>query len=184
MEDSARWKRLVISAARVSERIAVWEVTAAQVIVVILGLIMTYGVVMRYAFRRGVPWAWELPAWLFLIIITLTLAYTQVKRKHVSVDLLVTKLPEKGKSILRVFGDLVFFAFCVILLRAAIIRLVADWVVHSEMTGFPFAPVLIILCIALASLMFRLLVDVGKEVLSFSEKTKTIGQELSLGGRE
>ncbi len=137
---------------------------------VVAGIVIAYGMVMRYAFRQGIGWAWELPGLLFLLITSLGLAYAQVKNKHIQVDLLVLKMPQRGQNILKAFGHLVFFAFCVILMRALIGKLMSDWIVRSEVARIPMAPFEILLLIGLAVLMLRLLVDTGRELVEFSRK--------------
>lgn len=152
------------------QKIAVSQALISQFIVVVIGIVIAYGVVMRYAFRQGIAWAWELPGLLFLVITAFGLAYTQIQRRHVHVDLLLVKLPRKARNILQAFAHVVFFAFCVILLRATIIKLMRDWVVRTEVARIPMAPLEIVLAIGLVVLMLQLLIDIGKEIAEFSRK--------------
>ncbi len=169
-------KQLARFAVNASEKIASYQVVASAFIVVVVGVIIAYGIVMRYAFRQGIGWAWELPGLLFLLITSLGLAYAQVKNKHIHVDILVLKLPKRAQNIVKAFGHLVFFAFCIILLRALVGKLMSDWIVRSEVARVPMAPFEIILIIGIVILALRILVDTGKQLVEFSHKPGEIGK--------
>ena len=163
--------RLARLAVRVNEKIVLFGARAAEGVAVAVGVIMIYGVVMRYVFRQGVGWTYELPGWLFLCIIALSLAYAQAQRKHVRVELLVNWLPGKGRSILNMCAYAVFFILGIIYLRAAIIKLGRDWLTRSELTDLPVSPLLVVLCIGLVILCLQLLVDLGREIAELSGKS-------------
>ncbi|MBI2832760.1 MAG: TRAP transporter small permease [Chloroflexi bacterium] len=147
-----------------SEKIAEIQASISEFLVLAGLAIITYGVIMRYVFRQGVGWTWEIPRFLFLLIVALTLSYVQAKDKHIRVDILLMKLPGKAQHIVKAFCYVVFLFFSFILLRAAIVRLGVDWIVRSDILGFPLAPIEIILCIGIAALMLQLLVGLGKEL--------------------
>lgn len=160
------------------ERVSAAQVVVARWALVAISIIMCYGVVMRYVFRQGIPWAWELPGLLFLIVTTLGLAYAQVKRRHVRVDLLLTRLPIRTQRILEAFAYIVFCAYCVLLLRAGVARLITYWTSYSDVAKIYLAPIYIFLPIGLATLIFVLLVDIGKTLNELLVTDWTRGDQL------
>ncbi len=163
-------RQLAKSTARATEKVAEFQITVACFIVVAIVIIMAYGVVMRYVFRQGLAWTLEVPTLSFLVINSLGLAYVQIKRKHLNVDLLTMKLPPRGKSILRAFCCAVFFYFCFVLVQAMATRVAYDWVVKSDTARIPMALLDIILILGLGMLMLQLLVDTGRALVDLSRK--------------
>lgn len=81
-----------------------------------MALAIVWGVVKRYLLSSPEPWSFEISTYLLLAAVFLGAAYTQIKRGHVSVDLLTSRLPEKIRATLDVVTLSLALIFCSILL--------------------------------------------------------------------
>ncbi|MBI2831922.1 MAG: TRAP transporter small permease [Chloroflexi bacterium] len=150
-----------------SERVANWQMRAAGFAIVVSSLMIGYGVIMRYFFRRPVAWTYEMPSLIYLVITVLTLAYVQILRKHINVDLLLTKLNERQQNILKVFDNIVFLVYCAILIAAMVVMLKDDWIVRTEVSRIPIAPFEIVIIVGVAVLMVRLFIELSKGLAGY-----------------
>ncbi|MGB9886042.1 MAG: TRAP transporter small permease [Moorellales bacterium] len=71
-------------------------------------------------FNRPLLGAVDITGLLDLIVVTLALAQAQVLERHVSVDIVVTRLRPRARSGLRVFSSLVSLVLCVLLIYVSI----------------------------------------------------------------
>ena len=77
-------------------------------------LLTSADVVMRF-FSSPIPGTYEIVGFLSVITISFALAYTQLSGRHVSIDLLVEKLPIKPRKILVLITHLLSISLFVIL---------------------------------------------------------------------
>ena len=75
----------------------------------------TSDVVGRYVFNSPITGALEVTEFLVLILIFSFLAYTQSKKTHVSVDLLLMIFPEKIKRYVQIFNHLVCLGLMILI---------------------------------------------------------------------
>lgn len=68
-------------------------------------------VVCRKAFNTPIKGTYELVEFGMLIMIVLALAYTQMMKGHISVELIVEKFPKRVQAILEVFTNLICLGF-------------------------------------------------------------------------
>ncbi len=71
--------------------------------------IVVYEVFMRYVFNAPTTWGFEATTFLYGLHFMFGLAYTDVHRGHVRVDIFTAMAPEKVQTGLAVFTNLVFF---------------------------------------------------------------------------
>lgn len=65
-------------------------------------------VVLRYGFNVGYPWMQELYVWQHAAVFMLGAGYTLLHRGHVNVDIFYSKVDERRRAWLDIFGVLVF----------------------------------------------------------------------------
>ena len=108
-------------------------------------------VVGRYLFNAPVLGAFELTEYLVLIMIFSFLAYTQSCGSHVSVDLVVSHLPKKGRIYIELFNHVV----CLLLMaligwmgleRALELKATGEISPNLSIPHYPFAIFLVIGC--------------------------------------
>jgi len=91
--------------------------SATSWLVLVLILVITYDVIVRYLFRSSSVAMQELEWHLFAIIFLLSAGYTLKIDEHVRVDVFYSRFSEKKQAWINLFGSLFFLIpFCVILI--------------------------------------------------------------------
>lgn len=116
---------------RVIDSISEWTGKTARWFVVVLVMVVTYEVIMRYVFNAPSLWAAEVCTMLGASLYVLAFAYTHYHRAHVRVDVIYTHLPPRGKAIIDVLGDLLLFYPLII----AVVIGSLQWMWHAWLTG-------------------------------------------------
>ena len=101
---------------RTIDSISEWTGKTGRWLAVVLVLVVTYEVVMRYVFTKPSLWAYEVSVILGCSLYILAFCYTHRYRGHVRVDMIYAHLPNRGRALIDVFGDLfLFFPFILLL---------------------------------------------------------------------
>ncbi len=84
----------------------------AALLVVLAAAGITAGIIVRTT--TGIPTDWEIPLSVLALIAAtfLSAGYTQIKRNHVSIEVLEHVLPARANHWRFVIGDLLSFVFC------------------------------------------------------------------------
>ncbi len=82
--------------------------------VLVMGIILTYEVVVRYVFNAPTIWVQETSTYLYMWTMLAAASYTLQTRKHVHVDLLIDRLPARPKALLEAATSAVGMLFCAI----------------------------------------------------------------------
>jgi len=93
-----------------------WTGKTARWLCAALVLVISYEVVMRYAFNAPTMWAYETSIMLGATIYALAWAYDHKHHSHIRVDVLYSHLSPRGKAITDVIGSLLLFFPLVIIL--------------------------------------------------------------------
>ncbi len=80
----------------------------ASFLILLLIILVSVSVILRYVFSIGFIWLQDLYIWVHAIFILLGLAYTLNKDEHVRIDLLYRSLKKKIKKKINFFGSLLF----------------------------------------------------------------------------
>ena len=73
---------------------------------VMLAFIVGYSVLMRYLFNHPQTWTDELSGYLLVLIVMMGLAEALRRGDHIGVDLLTSRLSEKGRRLIEIWGML------------------------------------------------------------------------------
>jgi len=88
-----------------------------EVLLVIITIIMigstSMQVFMRFVMGSSLVWSEELARYCFIWLIYIGISYGVKKQRHISVDVILTVLSNKGKIFLTMFGNLVFLGFAI-----------------------------------------------------------------------
>jgi TRAP-type C4-dicarboxylate transport system permease small subunit len=82
--------------------------------VLAMGLILTYEVVCRYFFNAPTIWAQETSTYLYMWTMLAAASYTLQEGKHVHVDLVIERLPRRGRMLLEGVTSVVGAVFCAV----------------------------------------------------------------------
>jgi len=80
----------------------------ASFLILLLIILVSVSVILRYVFSIGFIWLQDLYIWVHAIFILLGLTYTLNKDEHVRIDLLYRSLKKKIKKKINFFGSLFF----------------------------------------------------------------------------
>lgn len=130
---------------------------AAAAILVVMVLVSTQ-IVARYVFNRALPGIYESAELLMVAIVFLGLAYTQSQHGHVRMELLVTRLSPRWKSILEAFTLLLSLALFAIITYKSWGNAYVSWQMSDVSMGlidFPVWPSKILVPIGSGLLCLR-----------------------------
>lgn len=96
------------------DRINLWMGYVAGLGNLVMGLMLFFEVIMRYFLGSPTIWTGEISGYIFIWTMFVGAAYTLRQGKHIRIDLLITYLPEKTRTILDVFTGVVGFVFCIL----------------------------------------------------------------------
>jgi TRAP-type C4-dicarboxylate transport system permease small subunit len=120
----------------------------------------TADVVRRYIFNRPITGVFELTEYLVLILIFSFIGYTQSRKSHVAVDLVIGKIPEKIKALI----DIGNHAVCLILMilitwmgveKAFELKAVGEASPNLQIPAYPFALFLVLGCVVMCIELIR-----------------------------
>ena len=88
----------------------------ASVFILIMMLLTTVDVVLRYIFNSPLLWAYEVTEYLLVATLYLALAFTEAEGEHVSVELVYSRLSPMTQSIIHIITRTAMLAFCILLI--------------------------------------------------------------------
>lgn len=86
-----------------------------MVVLVMMMLLTVSDVSLRYLFNKPIKGAFELTEFMMIIIVFLGLAYTAVKKRHITVSALVGRLPEKAQLVIDASTCLLSLVLCILI---------------------------------------------------------------------
>lgn len=102
---------------RVIEKVGDWALLVSGILILVIGLITTYGVGKRYIFRSPDPYTYELSIIFLVACILLCLPAIQWNRRNLRVDFILQHLPPKWRDIIgEVFTSLLAVLFVSIII--------------------------------------------------------------------
>ena len=140
-------------------------------------IVMSVIVAMRYVFDAGLIWLQESVIWMHAAVFMIGAAYTLLHEDHVRVDIFYRKMSDRSRAIVDVSGVIVFLLpLCVFLAFKAYDFAAASWSLHEssrEPGGLPYPlipalkSIVIVMPVAVAlqgiSLLLRSLAAIGRE---------------------
>lgn len=123
-------------------------------------VIVTYEVVLRYAFNKPSMWPFDVSCMMGATIAAIGLSYAHLHRRHVKVDLFYNRLSDRGKCVIEVIGHLVvFLPWAIMLVVVSTAWAVESWATGEEMilTGWypPLGPLRSVIAIAFILLLLQ-----------------------------
>ncbi len=134
-----------------------WVGMIGMAVFIIMVVFTFFDVVLRYFFNRPIVGSIEITELMMAIVVFTGVAYTQLTRDHVSIDLITSRLKPKPRLIMDGFGNLISVAlFVLVIWRTAVNAiLVTDKTLILEITTNPFAALVPFGSILLLLLLLR-----------------------------
>ena len=144
-----------------------WTSYVGMIFLTVVMLVMTADVILRWTINRPIVGVNELAEFGMLLLVFLTIAYTQAMKSNISVDILFCKFPRRMQDIVHVFVNLLSLGISVMLLRQAIVynRYLVDINGKSEILKLPVAPFQFVMIIGFLMLSIVLLLQIINYVL-------------------
>jgi len=149
-------------------------------------------VVGTQVFHSPVPGAYEITESTMTLIVFGALAYAQIRRSHIRVELLYTRMGPRAQAALDVLADVAGLVFFGLLLWQAANEAQYSYEINERTVGlvrFPLYPARIVLAAGTALMMLRLLLDLAVDLrrISTGEPPPALGDTLpepASGGRQ
>lgn len=161
--------------AKVLERLALTVLLIGGVGMLLSMFLGTADVVGTQVFGRPVPGALEITESTMVLIVFGALTYGQIRRAHIRVELLYTRLPPRGRAALDILADACALLFFGLLCWQGINEAQFSMQIGEATDGlirFPLYPARIILATGTGLLLVRLVLDVivdAKRLIDGSE---------------
>ena len=111
-------KKAIRTLDNITDRIAHYSIYVAGVITLLMALVTTFGVVMRYAFDSPEHYSYEIGIFCLISSVSLALAYIQKQGRNLRVDFLSNFFPPKVQAaLLNIFVPLIALVYLVLLVR-------------------------------------------------------------------
>lgn len=148
---------------QVLERLALGVLLVGGVGMLLSMFLGTADVIGTQMLGYPVPGALEITESTMVLIVFGALTYGQIRRRHIRVELLYTRLPPRGRAALDILADLCGLLFFGLLLWQGINEAEFSMQIGEATDGlvrFPLYPARIILAVGTALLIVRLVLDV------------------------
>ncbi len=119
---------------RTIDAVSEWTGKTGRWLGVMLMLLVTYEVIMRYVFTKPSLWGYEMSVILAASLYVLAFSYAHLHGAHVRVDMIYSHLPNRGKATIDVLGGLfLFLPFIILLTINAWDWMFVSWATNEKM---------------------------------------------------
>lgn len=84
-----------------------WLHRVGSFMLLLMTLLTTADVMLRYFFNRPIPGAYELVQFMMVILVSFSLAYCFIQKGHISVDVVISRCPQRAQVIIKSIGTLI-----------------------------------------------------------------------------
>lgn len=132
-----------------------------QWVAVLMVLLTVIDVCLRYIFNSPILGSYEITQFMMAILIFASVGYTMAIKEHVSVDLVVTKLPNRVRALLEAITCLLAFGLFALAAWRTVVFVGTTWKRHdvSAELFIPVSPFVLFVALGLAILSLVLLVQ-------------------------
>ena len=85
------------------------------IFILIMGLIVTYEVIMRYVFSSPTTWVLEISIYMNIACVFLALGYTLRDKMHILIDTLTSRFSSRNRSLLHLINLILGLVYCFVL---------------------------------------------------------------------
>jgi len=138
-----------------------WLNNIGMIFISLLMFLITVDVILRWSINSPIRGVNELAEFSMLLVVFLTLGFTQFKKSNVSVDILFVRFPVRVQNILNIFTCLLCLAISALMLRQSLLYNIylAEINRKSVILQIPISPIQVVMVIGFAMLCLVLLVQ-------------------------
>ena len=133
----------------------------AQVVIVLMVMLTVTDVCLRYIFNNPITGSYEVTEFMMAVLVFASVGFTMSVKDHVSVDLVVTKLPDRVRALLEAITCLLAFGLFAMAAWRNVLHAGTTWErndVSAELF-IPVSPFVLFVALGLAVLSLVLLVQ-------------------------
>lgn len=162
------------------ERVALLVLMIGSIGMVLSTVLGTADVVGTQLLAHPVPGALELTESTMVVIVFGALAYSQIRRNHIRVELFYTRVGPRGQAAMDVFADLMAIAFFSLLLWQAVLEAQFSLDIGESTFGlirFPLWPARLMLAFGTGLMILQLIADLIADVRRLSDGSAAVSAE-------
>ena len=171
-----RWLKLIVN---ISAGIAAG-------IVFIMMFPISIDVVLRYVFNKPLHGTYQLAEFMMVGAVYMSVAYVQLHREHIKLELATSWMHPKNQLKLDIFGQLVGFAIFTIISWQSGKMAWQSWITDDYTMGiveWPLWPAKASVCYGSGLLVLQILSDVIRDSVKLIEKRYEVASQNENGGR-
>lgn len=164
VEDAGRGRadRVIRSVQSVTAKGTIVVAVASSLGILIMILMGTVDTLGTKLFDSPLPTTVEATETLMVVLLFGGLAYAQLERRHIRVELLVTRLPNKWQGILMFAGNIFGAAFFTLLTYYSVLLFWHSWIIRESapsIVRFPIYPAKFFMIIGAGMMTLQLVMD-------------------------
>ena len=142
---------------RVIDVINTWVGRIVAHLLILLMLVMTYEVFMRYLFTSPSLWAMEMNQCISVVLVALGGGYALLNKMHINADVLYSRIGERARAIFDLVTAPLFFLFIIVLVWQSWNVAKESWELreYSQIAGIPIYPVRMIIVVGALLILFQ-----------------------------
>jgi C4-dicarboxylate transporter, DctM subunit len=145
---------------KILSRVERYGAIISGIFVLIMMVMTTADVLLRYIFNSPIPGNYELQPLLLVGVVFLAAASIQAKRSHIALDLVTSRLSKPNQLSIQLFSDLIFLIFAGLICWQYVLATQSAWVTKDYYWGlvkFPLWPPYLIITLGTGILSLRLI---------------------------
>jgi TRAP-type C4-dicarboxylate transport system permease small subunit len=144
------------------------------ILLLFMAALVTWDVFMRYAFKKPSFWADEVSEYTLAAIASLGFCYTLKLRRHISVDIIVERMPRRVKNYLSIATSILSF-LCFVILAVLSFQLWWEAILIGQTTyttlAVPFAFLYGYVFVGMLMLVLQSLSNIFADIIQVDMKT-------------
>lgn len=137
--------------------------------IVMVGFV-TLNMILRKAFNFPIPGFYDITSLLGIIFYSFGIVYAAIKGAHISVSIVLTRLPERYRRMLGFFNRIIIVVFSGLLAYAGGIMIKEQWLVGEGTTDLKIPLIPFRLVVVAAFVLLIILILAGKEIAKGGEE--------------
>lgn len=133
----------------------------AAVVLTMMMALTGADVTLRYVFNRPIPGAVEITEFMMAIVVALGFAYCALRKGHVRVDVVVSRLPKRAQAVMDTIANFAFLGLFILITWRTVPR--AQAMIEASLTSYilfiPVFPFVLVVTAGSAILCLVLLKD-------------------------
>lgn len=141
------------------------------IILLFMVLLLGFNVILRYLINRPIKGSVEMEEFLLVILVFFGVAYTAIKKQHIRVDLLISRLPESFQPVISSVTSALSVGLCVVVTWQTAVYAQTRWASSAEsiILHLPLFPFILATALGCALLGLAMLVEFLRSLSEVSQ---------------